>query len=45
MGDNVQGANEEVNVLLCMFAVKNTGENYGETYKLSSNAGVYIFVL
>ena len=28
-----------------MFAVKNTGENSGETYKLSSDVGTYIFVL
>ena len=30
---------------LAMFTVKNTGENSGETYKLSSDVGAYIFVL
>ena len=28
-----------------MFAVNNAGENSGETYKLSSDVGAYIFVL
>ena len=28
-----------------MFAVKNAGENSGETYKLSSDVGAYVFGL
>ena len=28
-----------------MFAMKNTGENSGETYKVSFNVGAYIFAL
>ena len=28
-----------------MFAVKDTGENSGDTYKPSSNVGAYILVL
>ena len=28
-----------------MFSVRNTGENSGEAYKLSSEVGAYIFVL
>ena len=28
-----------------MFSVRNTGENSGEAYKLSSDVGAYIFVL
>ena len=28
-----------------MFTVSNAGENSGETYKLSSDVGTYIFVL
>ena len=44
MGDFVQRANGEVN-RFAMFPIKNTGENSGETYKLSFGIGGCIFVL
>ena len=41
----IVGGSHWRDIRLAMFGVKNTEKNSGETYKLSSDVGAYIFAL